>query len=194
MNVNTLNSIYSMQKVTSTPAFKASVASREVEESPKKQNMSGLEALAAMLTPHKHYVEVDFSKDEFGKTFKLTSGMATIDDKEKEVVSSLTIDKKEGKSRTDIIRAILRDTTNLKEFSFELGNKSVISVVPVSGKGQNFVTTLTKDGKTSVVQEYGFSKNSPEMTDVEAYKKAINIAMSTFNPEEISKVTVATQR
>ena len=57
MNVNALNSMTSMQKITSAPAFKACSCDKEVSKPAQKQNLSGLEALAAMLTPHKHYVQ-----------------------------------------------------------------------------------------------------------------------------------------
>lgn len=193
MNVNALNSIHSMQKLSSTPAFKSCTCDKEPQKTTQKQNLSGLEALAAMLTPHKHYVQLDFNSAD-GKTFKLTSGISTIDDKEKEVVSSLQIDKKEGKTKTDIINSLLRDTTNLREFSMKLKDGAEVSVLALQGCGQKYVSTMTKDGETNVIHQFGFNEKGSTKTDVEAYKQAINLVISSIGSEKISSVTVATQK
>ena len=80
MNVKALNTISSMNKVSSTPAFKSCSCEKEHTNKVEQKNLSGLEALAAMLTPHKHYVQIDFDRTD-DKTFKLTSGISSIDDK-----------------------------------------------------------------------------------------------------------------
>lgn len=184
MNVNSINAMHSVQNLSKAQSFKGQEKAPEVKPQAK---MTGLECLAAMLTPHKHFVEVEFGD----KSFNLSSGITTIDDQEKEVISNIDVDMAEGKTKSDIINSILKNTTNIEEFAIHLGDGSTISVFGSKENPNQFRTVLTKDGTSEVIQEIGFGAKS-EMSQIEAYKKAIFFTMNSFEAENIKSITLST--
>lgn len=186
MNVNSINAMYSVQNTGKTQSFKAA---EKPPESKEYSKMNGLECLAAMLTPHKHFVEVAFGDKEFN----LTTGIATIDDKEKEVISNLDVDMAEGKSKADIISAILKNATKIQDFSINLADGSKINVKESEDEPRTFETVLTKDGVSETIHKFGFGKGL-EMNKLESYKKAISYAMNSYEQDNITSVSVSTLR
>ena len=64
MNVNALNSVYSMQKVTSTPAFKACGCEKETTKPASEVNLTGLYALGSIAQPCIHTTTLSFDESE----------------------------------------------------------------------------------------------------------------------------------
>ena len=190
MNVNSINSVYSAKSVQSFKSLERTPQKNE-EQTPSipKESLAGLQCLAAMLTPHKHFVDVQFDD----KTFNLSSGIATIDDSQKEVVSSLDIDMAQGKSKSDIIKTILKNATKIQDFTITLNDGSQVSIQENKEEPKQFKTILTKDGESEVIQRLGFCKDA-NMSKIDAYKKVIALVMTSFDQEEIAGVTLSTLR
>lgn len=190
MNVNAINSVYSTKSIQSFKGVDRT-SQKEDKETPNipKESLAGLQCLAAMLTPHKHFVDVQFDE----KAFTLSSGIATIDDEQKEVVSSLDIDMAEGKTKADIIKTILKDATKIQDFTITLKDGSKVSIQENKEERKEFKTILTKDGESEVIQRLGLGKNDT-MSQIDAYKKAIFIVMTSVRQEDIEGVTLSTLR
>ena len=190
MNVNAINSVYSTKGIQSFKGIeRASQNSENSTPAIPKESLAGLQCLAAMLTPHKHFVDVQFGE----KSFNLSSGIATSDDSQKEVVSSLDIDMAQGKSKSDIIKTILKNATKIQDFTISLKDGSQVSIQENKEDPKQFKTILTKDGESEIIQRLGFGADA-NMKQVDAYKKVIFLVMSSLNPEDIEGVTLSTLR
>lgn len=188
MNVNSINSVYSTKSIQSFKGIERTPQSNENEtQSISKESLAGLQCLAAMLTPHKHFVDVQFGE----KSFNLASGIATIDNEQKEVVSSLDIDMAQGKSKSDIIKTILKNATKIQDFTISLKDGSQISIQENKEEPKQFKTILTKDGNSEVIQRLGFGADV-NMRQIDAYKKVIFLVMSSLDAEDVKGVTLST--
>ena len=94
MNVNALNTISAMKKVSSTPTFKSCGCEKETTNSTKEANLTGLYALGSIAQPCIHTTTLSF--DESGKKLSVSSGISTIDNSQRKDCSSVELDRKEG--------------------------------------------------------------------------------------------------
>ena len=76
----------------------------------------------------------------------------------------------------------------------KLKDGSDVSVLALQGCGQKYVSTMSKNGETNVIHQLGFSEEKSSLSDIDAYKKAINLVISSIGSDKIASVTVATQR
>ena len=192
MNVNSLNSISAMQKVSNAPAFKGCTCKGKEVTQNTDTKLEGLSAKGAMSQPCVKNTTLTFTdNNETGEhTVTVGCSLATLDNSLQKDFSPVKLDRKEGQTRREIMKKFIEQTPDIDTCSAQLKDGSVATV---SKTDEGFKTTLTKDGESEVIHQYSAGDNK---SDIEAFKDFALISLGSLNQSQnpIESITVSAQK
>ena len=192
MNVNSLNTISAMQKVSNAPAFKACGCEKATTTPTKEANLTGLYALGSIAQPCIHTTTLSF--DESGKKLAVSSGISTIDNSQQKECSSVELDRKEGQKTSTIIESFIKQSPNIGGCSVKFTDGSEATIYASSYKKADFETVLTnKNGESQIIHKYTKDSSIGKL-DMDAYKDAIRTSIASIGFNDVKSITISAQK